>query len=71
VTKQKDTEVRASHANNDYDPGKILIFTAILADEMFSGNPLIDFEKFFNSMLYNHLPFTGVTSSFRRKSEPD
>ncbi|KAJ7906597.1 copper amine oxidase, partial [Mycena leptocephala] len=56
VTKQKDTEVRASHANNDYDP----------------GNPLIDFEKFFNSENLNqtdivlwinlgmhHVPHTG------------
>lgn len=22
ITKQKDTEVRAAHANNDYDPGE-------------------------------------------------
>ncbi|KAJ7479846.1 copper amine oxidase [Mycena latifolia] len=56
VTKQKDTEVRASHANNDYDP----------------GHPLIDFEAFLNSESLNqtdivlwlnlgmhHVPHTG------------
>ncbi|KAJ7159987.1 copper amine oxidase [Mycena crocata] len=56
VTKQKDTEVRASHANNDYDP----------------GNPLIDFEEFFDGESLNqtdivvwlnlgmhHVPHTG------------
>ncbi|KAJ7199635.1 putative copper amine oxidase [Mycena pura] len=56
VTKQKDTEVRSSHANNDYDP----------------GHPLIDFDAFFNSESLNqtdivlwlnlgmhHVPHTG------------
>ncbi|KAJ7661708.1 copper amine oxidase [Mycena rosella] len=54
ITKQKDTEVRASHANNNYDP----------------GHPLIDFDAFFNSESLNqtdivlslgmhHVPHTG------------
>ncbi|KAJ7641294.1 copper amine oxidase [Roridomyces roridus] len=56
VTKQKDTEARSSHANNDYDP----------------GNPLIDFDEFFDSENLNqtdivvwlnlgmhHVPHTG------------
>ncbi|KAJ6629905.1 copper amine oxidase [Mycena sp. CBHHK59/15] len=56
VTKQKDTEARASHANNDYDP----------------GHPIINFEDFFNGESLNqtdivvwlnlgmhHVPHTG------------
>ncbi|KAJ7815617.1 copper amine oxidase [Mycena olivaceomarginata] len=37
ITKQKDTEVRATRPNNDYDPGKYLLFGSI---ELRSGNPL-------------------------------
>ncbi|KAJ6511201.1 copper amine oxidase [Mycena sanguinolenta] len=37
VTKQKDTEARSSHANNDYDP----------------GHPLINFNDFFNGESLN------------------
>ncbi|KAJ7769348.1 copper amine oxidase [Mycena metata] len=56
ITKQKDTEVRAAHANNDYDP----------------GHPIIDFDHFFNDENLNqtdivlwinlgmhHVPHTG------------
>ncbi|KAJ7032822.1 copper amine oxidase [Mycena alexandri] len=56
ITKQKDTEVRAAHANNDYDP----------------GHPIIDFDQFFNDENLNqtdivvwinlgmhHVPHTG------------
>ncbi|KAF7313195.1 Amine oxidase [Mycena kentingensis (nom. inval.)] len=56
VTKQKDNEVRASHANNDYDP----------------GHPIIDFDQYFNGENLNqtdivlwvnlgmhHVPHTG------------
>ncbi|KAF7290310.1 Amine oxidase [Mycena chlorophos] len=56
VTKQKDTEVHASHPNNDYDP----------------ANPIIDFSKYFDGENLNqtdivlwvnlgmhHVPHTG------------
>ncbi|KAJ7186602.1 copper amine oxidase [Mycena filopes] len=46
VTKQKDTEVRSAHANNDYDP----------------GHPVIDFDEFFNNGSTFVVPFLSSRS---------